>query len=360
MKIEIGESLLFSYFKHVKKCLITQMNWKFSSNWQIDLAGRDQLMYYFNQITKHHEFSDIFKADLNQTLKQAEIDVIGINSSYDIFVAETAFHENGLQYGSKIETKNRVIRKILRALLTAKYLFPSNNIELIFSAPKVNNATELVLREYFLLLQNDFSDDKTNFIYLANDDFKNEIVFPTIKAATSENDTSELFLRSVKLLEMFDMCDISKYQVLNKIDLTTSNTTAEVPVRNAGDNIITNNENISLVIKDIKIPLVKNDTELMQDFVKRTLNLLFDNNLIPEAEINNLQNKEYCKQFLHLGFPLLQTEWEKCLDNTGRARYWVKELFGGKYYVCSQWWKQNEKYYLSKFSDWLKHLAEIN
>lgn len=39
------------------------MNWKFSSNWQIDLTGRDQLLFYFNQITEHHELSHLPQRD---------------------------------------------------------------------------------------------------------------------------------------------------------------------------------------------------------------------------------------------------------------------------------------------------------
>lgn len=40
MKIEIGESLLQSYLKHVENCLISQTNWKTSSNWNIDPSCR--------------------------------------------------------------------------------------------------------------------------------------------------------------------------------------------------------------------------------------------------------------------------------------------------------------------------------
>ena len=40
MKIEMGESLLQSYLKHVKNCLISQTNWKTSSNWNIDSSCR--------------------------------------------------------------------------------------------------------------------------------------------------------------------------------------------------------------------------------------------------------------------------------------------------------------------------------
>lgn len=47
MKIEMGESLLQSYLKHVENCLVSQTNWKTSSNWNIDSSCRDKLEYIY-------------------------------------------------------------------------------------------------------------------------------------------------------------------------------------------------------------------------------------------------------------------------------------------------------------------------
>jgi len=35
MKIEMGESLFYSWLRHVKECQVVQMNWKPSPSWQI-------------------------------------------------------------------------------------------------------------------------------------------------------------------------------------------------------------------------------------------------------------------------------------------------------------------------------------
>lgn len=35
MKIEIGESLFYSWLRHVKECQLVQMNWKASPEWQL-------------------------------------------------------------------------------------------------------------------------------------------------------------------------------------------------------------------------------------------------------------------------------------------------------------------------------------
>ena len=36
MKIEIGESLLCTWLKHVKKCQVVQLNWQVSSEWAFE------------------------------------------------------------------------------------------------------------------------------------------------------------------------------------------------------------------------------------------------------------------------------------------------------------------------------------
>ena len=41
MKIEMGESLLYSWLRHVKECQIVQTNWKISPQWE--LKNRDQI-----------------------------------------------------------------------------------------------------------------------------------------------------------------------------------------------------------------------------------------------------------------------------------------------------------------------------
>lgn len=35
MKIEIGESLIYSWLRHAQGCVVTQMNWKPSPTWGV-------------------------------------------------------------------------------------------------------------------------------------------------------------------------------------------------------------------------------------------------------------------------------------------------------------------------------------
>ena len=206
MKIEMGESLMQSYLKYEKGSLITQTNWKTASSWAVENEDYEKVEFVFNKIQNHADFSDVFKkSSLEQALKQAEVDVVGIDKD-KVYLVEVAFHENGLQYGGRLETKDRVCKKLLRAYLIGLAYFPKHSYEVIFASPKVNPATDETIREYFTVLNRDFSDEeKVKFEYVANEEFKNSILIPTLTSSSADADTSELFLRSAKLLDIFGL-----------------------------------------------------------------------------------------------------------------------------------------------------------
>lgn len=272
MKIEIGESLMLSYLKHIKKCTFYQTNWKVSSNWGIDENTYDKVLFNYNNIIKNPEFSDIFKSELNQLIKQSEIDVIGFDGQNKIYTADIAFHENGLNYGSKIETKNRVFKKLLRSYLTLLAYFPNKNYELIFASPKVHNATEEIIMDYFNVLNKYFSKENVVFKYISNDIFRDEIVIPTIEKTKLDSDTNELFLRAIKLSNLFEMI------VKNKENI----------------NVINNNVSVSNVKTEIqnteKLPLefVPSDERVFkQELIKtkKARRTWYYNNKNPEIDI---------------------------------------------------------------------------
>ena len=228
MKIEIGESLLQSYLKNVKECILTQTNWKTAASWKTEKSNFEKAEYLFNRIQNHNDFSDVFKkSSLEQALKQAELDVVGANNE-KLYMIEVAFHENGLQYGGRLETKDRVCKKLLRAYLIGLAYFPNYKYEVIFASPKVNPATDETIRDYFSVLNKDFSDDeKVEFKYIANDDFEKEILVPTIQATLADSDSSELFLRSVKMLELFNMVKLNSSPTKRSFGSTPADLTTQ-------------------------------------------------------------------------------------------------------------------------------------
>ena len=71
-------------------------------------------------------------------------------------------------------------------------------------------------------------------------------------------------------------------------------------------------------------------------------------------------NKDYCSKTFDIQFPIIQDDETKLTDKKGHSRYWQKEVFGNKYYVCSQWQKHKEKIYSKKISEWIKKIGKIN
>ena len=207
MKIEMGESLMQSYLKHIKGCFMTQTNWKTLRSWK--KSNEDKAKAKFEKIKK--EYPNIFseKTKFEKMLNQAELDVIGIAND-KIYMVEIAFHEQGLRYGNDDnKVRDRVLKKMIRAYLIWKFYFSNYSCEIIFASPKVNPSPDGLLNECFSKLAKDnfYKEDKVEFKYLSNKKFKDEILLPTLETLKSDSDTSELFLRSAKLLKI---CKIIK------------------------------------------------------------------------------------------------------------------------------------------------------
>ena len=140
MKIEIGESIVYSWLRHIKKCQIVQLNWKTSPEWEQVSSSNNDLQTIMDKANV--EFNNPFKKtnNLSQLFKQAEIDAIGINISENtVYATDIAFHENGLSYGDKYETSKRITKKIIRTILLLQHYFSNiTNHKIIFISPKIN------------------------------------------------------------------------------------------------------------------------------------------------------------------------------------------------------------------------------
>lgn len=209
MEIEIGESLCLSYLKHVKRCVIYQTNWKSSSQWAFLGEGKDA-SEAFERLVKDGllSFQGKTKPSFSQFLKQAEIDILGINLfEKKMYVMDIAYHEDGLNYKNEDRTIKSFKKKLLRSYLLLRSYFPEDyKYEIIFASPKVRPKLNKELEDATEVL-NDLRDDVLSkgavvFKYIANDKFKDKILDPTLEASKDDADTNELFLRSYKLLSM--------------------------------------------------------------------------------------------------------------------------------------------------------------
>lgn len=214
MEIEIGESLCLSYLKHVKKCVIYQTNWKLSSWWLQELGKKSPAEELYDELKKSpskektaatdFDVKDVLTSDFSQFLKQAEIDVLGVDKDGNVYAIDVAFHEGGLGYGKKVDARDRVMKKFVRSYMIMLGCFPGKKCTVIFASPKVDAAKQDLIMPALEELQADarFKDNGITFEYIANDKFKAEILDQTIEASRNDADTNELFLRSYKLLNL--------------------------------------------------------------------------------------------------------------------------------------------------------------
>jgi hypothetical protein len=215
MEIEIGESLCLSYLKHVKKCVIYQTNWKLSSWWLQELGKKSPAEELYDELKKSpskektaatdFDVKDVLTSDFSQFLKQAEIDVLGVDKDGNVYAIDVAFHEGGLGYGKKVEARDCVMKKFVRSYMIMLGCFPGKKCTVIFASPKVDAAKQDLIMPALEELQADarFKDkEMITLEYIANDKFKEEILDQTIEASRDDADTNELFLRSYKLISM--------------------------------------------------------------------------------------------------------------------------------------------------------------
>lgn len=193
-----------SYLKHVKNCVVYQTNWKSSSRWK--KCNEEKLATIFEKISGAETFRGILKkSKLDQFLKQAEIDAIGIDQTGKIYAIDIAYHEEGLRYGSTDEeAAARVTKKLVRSYLAMRGYFPGREYEIIFASPKVGPTRDIVIDKAVESLCRRLGDvNREKFKYITNDAFRDDILRETLRVTKDDADTNELFLRSYKLLRLY-------------------------------------------------------------------------------------------------------------------------------------------------------------
>lgn len=327
MKIEMGESLFYSWLRHVKECQIVQTNWKVSSQWE--LLHRSELETFINKVDSH--FSNkynykIFKqnASLSQIIQQGECDVIG-TAIYDgetkFYAVDVAFHEAGLNYGTKDETIMKVIAKSIRTAALLYGYVNTKKAEIIFASPKINaailNELSPCIEDVNVLFANFGFDFSLRLI--CNEDFNDVVLQPILMVSDGVADTSELFLRSYQMFNMF-----------------AHNKNRTVPVRRNNLRHTTDYVDESQY-KELKVGKL----------AKVVLGRILEEGHISSEELINLQRADYSKTIFDLQYPLLVKEGSE-FDS---VRYYSQpiKIHGEFYYLCSQWFEtysNNDRPYL--------------
>ena len=328
MTQEMGESLVYSWLRHVKGCQIVQTNWKPSPTWKnqnTDLNSFNNINDWFKDVDglKNENFN-INLDTTEKILKTTECDVLGIQfkNKKKIFAVEVAYHENGLDYGgTKCNTIEKVLSKCLRIYICVKSIFPNTPAEIYFVTPKVKgNISKTNKNSFFYTLQNCFKqlnekikDKYISFYLIANneedgkfteEDFNNFVIKPLLFASKDVADTSELFLRSIKLLDVVNL-SIPKKDLINKDFLKQYDPPANL-------------------VRTFVIPI-------LNGMKKNNLNNLLNEKSLPDHDIPLLTNK---------------------IIEKNRNRYWSQPIFNKwkkNYYLSNDWSKNNK----SKVIDWI-------
>lgn len=313
MKIEIGESLIASYLNHVEQCKIVQTNWKVSGNWAVGDHDKAIAKELFNKVLTNDLLSSIFKENtFEQLLKQAEIDVLGINTLENtVYGYDIAFHSLGLNYKGNEGTCEVVIKKIFRAIFAMQIYFPEfDKIESFFAAPKVNRKLDGMLNGYIEEARNVIDNDNIRIGYLSNDSFYENIVDKVVNSVKTESDTSELFVRALKLLQL-------------------------------DKRVIKSNSEITLATSKVARPVIITDKKTVNgmkigQYVKNSFYDLANSNKLSDAEIIRLQDPAYCNETFKINYEVLRKNSKPKVDANGRNRYYKEEVVKG-YWLCSQW-----------------------
>ena len=324
MKIEMGESLLYSWLRHAKECQIVQTNWRVSPKWE--LSDEDRLQTLMNSAASYFGgFGlDVFgKNTFGQLLKQAEIDVIGISfgvaNKREVYAIDVAFHENGLYYGSSSdETTACVIKKCLRAAFCIMGYFETAEGEVIFATPRVTPAVRVKIEMHMMHLNTFFKQEGLGFKarFMANADFNERILQPILMASGGISDTSELFLRSYQLSKIFE----SKADKLSQL---------------AGVNAE------QKTLSEIKIGRL----------VQLTMGELMESGALSDAELESLCDKEYSHETFGVQFAVLK-KLEQGEDASAAARdqnfyrRYYSNLYSCRsaaYLLTNQWFEKSRE-----------------
>lgn len=314
MKIEMGESLFYSWLRHVKECQVVQTNWKPSPSWQL---YREEEIKRFMSITDEHfqkKYSyGIYKNNsLSQLLMQAEVDALGISMIGDepeVYAIDVAFHESGLNYGDRQGTVMRVIKKFIRTALCLIGYFDITKGEIIFASPKIHNAIISDLEPCIIDLNTLLLEYNYHFTarVIANDDFNELVLRPILIASDGISDTSELFMRGYQLIKMFGDDRRPSKMLISKVE----------------DSRVVSDDTLS----ELKIG------KIAQTFLREAL----EKGKADDEEISLMRTKDYSKSIFGIDFPLLVLASE----DYDSVRYYAKPLTikGVQYRLCSQWYE---------------------
>ena len=337
MKIEIGESLGYSYLRHVKQCWLVQANWKVSEHWGKRQSDESLESAFSDMRQRFDPDGVVFKGtkDGSQFLRQAEIDVVGVDQDGGVHAMEVAFHEAGLHYSGG--TDNRVLKKLLRTrLILDAYHSEEVPRHIYFVSPKVHRGDQQSLEEIFSRLREVYPS--VHWYLMINEKFSNELLGATLDKAETVADTSELFVRSAKLLKLAEGDRPNHASRLSRRMTARGETPDSLQRANR-----------------------TRRTNGFQDIVRGLMRTLLEDHpaLLGDEDRRNMMDADYCRESMDLrlsGVALLRRQEEGKMIG-GHDRYYEK-VYAGRYYVTNHWWKAHHSHNAASLLGFVERLIE--
>jgi hypothetical protein len=323
MKIEIGEFLILSWLRHVRGCVVTQMNWSPSPAWSV--ARERELGTAFEAIRGFSADAigaPIFgRCDFGSFIRDARIDVLGLRldraaRDTEAIAVDSAINDSELPHGNAEETISRLIQRMLRAgFALAAYLNPGQ-VSVVFATPWLAQAIRedvqrhLARLETRLAAQRHPAVPRLRFRVIADADFADEIVQPVLEHVDAVAATSGL-----------------------------GGQTAQSGRRdNAGNGSARRGG-------DRPIKATSKEGSRIGAHVRRTMAELAAAGRLTARVIGDLLDPRYCKTKFNLGYPFLKPVDQRVPlsrqgdDRNGRGRYWKKPLKVGnhEFLMCNNW-----------------------
>lgn len=198
--------------------------------------------------------------------------------------------------------------------------FGTQNAEIIFASPKIRGKDYSILQKDIKSAQQLLNQNGINYTFtlIANESFNLELI-ALLDKTKQVSDTTELFLRSYKLINMFE---------------------------NSGENKLSA-EN-QLVTEETALEEYYTEQKIGK-LVRSSLVQLLESNKVSAAEIEQLQTKAYSKEIFNLNFPLLvqlDGEYDK-------VRYYRDPIVinNVEYVLCSQWFNKDRELLINWIKD---------